>query len=125
MKKYPFTRKGLAALQDKLHAQRQSELMKQAVSIAIDPLSWIAENFELQVTQLEKLRTLPEDFRTSVGWCLAAAVFSRTPILVYSMEALSLATVQITMHLQTDLVGMPQSNTDKDKSAVIISGAKI
>jgi hypothetical protein len=80
MDKYPLTSGGISTLQEQLYGLSDDELLTEAEVLAADPRAWIAGHLELEVRQLECLRSIQEDFIQMFGWNIAAAVLGRRPI---------------------------------------------
>jgi len=79
MKKYPLTSYGIRTLQVQLYSLQDEDLCIEAELMAADPLAWIAAHLELEVHQLEFLRSM-EDFLQIIGYNVAAALLARRPI---------------------------------------------
>lgn len=71
---------GILQVLQQCYQKDPGSLRLEADSLADDPLCWLMSNFELQVHELENLRSLPEDLLQTAGWCLAATILSRVPI---------------------------------------------
>jgi hypothetical protein len=82
MKKHPFTSYGIGTLQQQLYSLGDEDLRAEAASLAADPCSWIASHIELEVHQLECLRSIEEGFMQVFGWNIAASVLGRRPVTV-------------------------------------------
>lgn len=82
MTRFPFTPQGFAKAQEVLYQLSDLDLLREAYSAAGDFLSWTACRFELEVYLLEELRNLPEAFRLQLGWCVAASLLGRRPLLL-------------------------------------------
>ena len=63
-----------------MYALSDIELRAEAESLAADPCAWIAAHIELEVRQLECLRSIQVDFLKIFGWNAAAALIARRPI---------------------------------------------
>jgi len=80
MKKFPLSPQGFTDMLTELYLRDDTALLKEAVAVASDFLSWTALHFELEVYLLEELRSLPETLRLQLGWCLAASLIGRRPV---------------------------------------------
>ena len=88
MDKHPLTSVGISALQESLYSLSNDGLTAEAELLAEDPCAWIAAHIELEVRQLECLRSVQQDFLRMVGWNVAAALMARRPIsLSYRADA--------------------------------------
>lgn len=67
-------------LQAQLYCLGDEDLRVEAELLAADPCAWIAGHIELEVQQLECLRSIDEGFMQMLGWNIAAAVLGRRPI---------------------------------------------
>lgn len=89
MEKYPLTSVGISALQASLYTLSDDGLREEAESLAGDPCAWIAAHIELEVRQLEWLRSIQMDFLKMFGWAVAATLLARRPIsLSYRADGL-------------------------------------
>lgn len=89
MDKHPLTSVGINALQESLYTLSNDALRAEAELLAADPCAWIAGHIELEVHQLECLRSVQQDFLRMFGWNLAAALIARRPIsLSYRADVL-------------------------------------
>jgi len=90
MDKYTLTSVGISTLQELLYSLSDDELRAEAELLAADPCVWIAAHIELQVHQLECLRSIHEDFLRIFGWNVSAALLTRRPIsLSYRVDEMS------------------------------------
>jgi len=90
MEKYPLTTHGISTLQELLYGLGDEELRAEAESLAAEPQAWIAGHLELEVRQLECLRSIQDGFMQIFGWNIAAAVLGRRPItLSYRRDSIS------------------------------------
>ncbi len=80
MDKFPLTSVGISTLQEVLYSLNDAELRAEAELLAVDARAWIAEHIELEVRQLECLRSITESFMQMLGWNIAAALLGRRPI---------------------------------------------
>jgi hypothetical protein len=80
MDKFPLTSVGVSELQRMLYSLGDKELRAEAESLAADPLAWIAGYIEMEVHQLECLRSIEESFMQMLGWNIAVALLGRRPI---------------------------------------------
>ena len=80
MDKFPLTSVGISTLQEVLYSLSDAELRAEAELLAADARAWIAEHIELEVRQLECLRSITESFMQMLGWNIAAALLGRRPI---------------------------------------------
>ncbi|MCW4469828.1 hypothetical protein OGH69_12680 [Flavobacterium sp. MFBS3-15] len=80
MDKFPLTSVGISTIQEVLYSLSDAELRAEAELLAADARAWIAEHIELEVRQLECLRSITESFMQMLGWNIAAALLGRRPI---------------------------------------------
>jgi hypothetical protein len=82
MNKFPFTARGVADFQAALYLLDNPVVMKEAVAVATDFISWTALHFELEVYVLEELRSLPEAMRLQLGWSIALSLSGRRQLVL-------------------------------------------
>jgi hypothetical protein len=85
MAKYLLTPEGMAALHAGLYSHEDEHLRQEAAALSEDSLSWIAEHFELTVTQLEFLRNAGPGLMASLGYSIALAIIARRPFVIIGL----------------------------------------
>ena len=82
MKRHPLTTVGLKAFQEELFRCDDEQLFREAAAMAEDCRAYLPRRFEIDVFRLEAIRSLDEKMARTIGWCLAAALINRQPLLV-------------------------------------------
>jgi hypothetical protein len=108
MEKFPLTTDGFAGLFEMLYSLDDSQLEAEAEGAVADTCGWIAKHFELQVYQLEFLRSLKRSFTNNLGYCIGLAMNVRRPVRLINIagdsgsvscsEACLLLKITITSH---------------------------
>lgn len=80
MEKFTFSSEGIREYTAEIYGLSDDRLYTEALSLAEDFPAHMALRFELQVHQVEYLRSIKRSFADLLGWKLAAAVLCRRPI---------------------------------------------
>lgn len=80
MEKFTLSRQGVQQYTKYIYSFTDDKLRAEAMLFAKDFLAHIALRFELQVYQLEHLRSITRNFTDVLGWTFAAAMVCRRPL---------------------------------------------
>ncbi|MFP9097719.1 hypothetical protein ACLI09_01590 [Flavobacterium sp. RHBU_24] len=102
MGKYPFTENGIKDLLQQLYSLDDEDLYEETIALSDDPCGWIAAHIELQVHQLECLRSYPNNTMRIFGWSAASLLLSRCPVEVVNISDEKLAENEASISMRSD-----------------------
>jgi len=82
MVKFTLNERGFSAFCTYLYSGNDGELEQQVVMLTVDPVAYFAANFEMNVFQLEYLRSLNRSGLLLLGYSMGAALLGRRPITI-------------------------------------------